>query len=78
MITLWTWLVLGLVPYYINMHKAADERILQIQALFWSLNTHKRQRGQTQWTLNIPLIKRLQRAVWAALRHPDGDDSGYK
>lgn len=78
MTTLWIWLVVGLIPYYINTHYASNERRLQARALFWSLNIQDKLHGQTQWTLHIPLIKRLQHAVWAALQHPQGDDSLYE
>ena len=70
---LWVWLIVGLIPYYINKQPTRNGWILQVRALFWSLEVH-RQQGRNRLTLRVPLIERLRSAVWAAIQHLRGDD----
>ena len=33
---IWIWLVMGFIPYDINLQQVRSEQLLQIYALFWS------------------------------------------
>jgi hypothetical protein len=72
---LWIWFVVGLIPYYINKQRLKNGWILQVRALFWSLEIRGLQRGQDHWTVRIPVIERLQIAAWAVITHLRRDDS---
>jgi hypothetical protein len=70
---LWIWLVVGIIPHYIEKQQMRNGWIMHIRALFWSLEI-RYQHGQNRWTLSIPLVERLRSAVWAAIMHLRGDD----
>lgn len=63
---IWMWLIMGFIPYYINLQQVRREQLLQIYALFWSFEIHARQH-QRRWIFRMPLIKRLQNAAWATI-----------
>jgi hypothetical protein len=71
---LWIWLIVGLIPYYIKKQPSRNGWILQIRALFWSLELHRPRVGLNKWTIRVPLIERLRSAVWAAIVPLQGDD----
>lgn len=71
---IWIWLVLGIIPYYVNKQPMRNGWILQIRTLFWSFEIHYQRLSQNQWTLRVPLIKRLGDAVWAAIMLIRKDD----
>lgn len=54
---LWTWLILGLIPYSIKRRQKAREWVLSIHALFWSLEISGHEQGRIDWVLRIPLIE---------------------
>jgi hypothetical protein len=72
------WLIIGIIPYYINKQQMKNGWILQVRALFWSLEIHLSQYRRNQWTLHIPLINRLRNACWAIMIHLGGEDSPKK
>lgn len=73
--TMWWLIALGCVPWLVSRNESprrGKRRALvtwQVRALFWSL-TVKRPvgGGRPVWRLTIPLIHKLSKAVWAALR----------
>jgi hypothetical protein len=67
--TLWIWFVVGLIPYYVNKQQTRNGWVLQVRALFWSLEILLNPCGWHRWTLRVPLIKQLHNAVWAAILH---------
>ena len=71
---LWIWLKVGLMPYYINKQPTRNGWMLQIRALFWSLEVHIQQYGKYQFVFCVPLIQRLQKAVWTIILQLRGDD----
>jgi len=73
--TPWIWFVVGLVPYYVNIQRVRSGWILHVRGLFWSLEIQRLPRGRKQWTLHIPLIKRIRKAIWVAIIHLQGDGS---
>jgi hypothetical protein len=70
-----SWLAVGLVPYRIEwQYLARDARMLEVQALFWSLAVHLQASGLHDCTLRVPLIEQMKNAVWAAMMHLRGDE----
>jgi hypothetical protein len=70
------WLVVGLVPYRIKrQYLAGNVRTLEVQALFWSLVVRLRASGLHDWTLRVPLIEQMKKAIWAAVMQLWGDKS---
>ena len=63
------WLVVGFIPYYINKQQLKNGWILQIYALYWSLEVNHPDCERKQWTLRIPLIERLRKAIWVTIQH---------
>lgn len=64
---LYIWTTIGLLPYRIKYQRLTrGERRLEVQALFWSLDIH-RQRSTCAWSLKVPLIEKLRKAVWVAV-----------
>jgi len=57
----WIWFVVGFVPYNITTSTASGERMLQVHALFWSLDIVSLQNGRYRGILRIPLIEWLGR-----------------
>lgn len=72
---IWIWFVVGLIPYYINKQEVRNGWTLEIRTLFYSLKVYHREHGLNGWTLRVPLIERLRKAVWAGIMHLRGDDS---
>jgi hypothetical protein len=71
---LWIWLIVGLIPYYIDGQKVKSERSLHIRALFWSLEILFQHPGQRRWILHVPFVKRLQHAALMVIKHLDRDN----
>lgn len=64
---LWIGLAIGLAPYRIERRWIRGRtRITEVQALFWALTIQRRPSGRRDWTLTIPLFRRLRDAAWAA------------
>jgi hypothetical protein len=73
---IWIWLAVGLVPYRVaRKHLAGGVRILEVRALFWSLNVRLRRSGRHDWRVYIPLVEQLRDAVWAAVMRLRGGRS---
>ena len=72
---IWIWLVVGFIPYYVNKQQMGNGWILQVRALFWSLEIDRQQVRRNRWTLRVPLIERLRNAVCASIMHLRGDFS---
>ncbi len=66
----WICLIGGLIPYFITRRQIRGKHVLEVRALFWSL-----QYSDQQWVVYIPFIKRLQRAIWNVIMRlqEDGD-----
>ncbi len=75
---IWIWLVVGIVPYYVTWQRVRNGRILKVRALFWSLEVLLGQGGRYQLTMHVPLINRLQSAIWAAIMHLRADEPPQK
>ncbi len=58
--TYWTWLIMGLVPYYFYNQRERDGYIFEVRALFWSLVILQKGK-QHQCMIHIPLIEHLRR-----------------
>jgi hypothetical protein len=72
----WIWLAVGLVPYRIAWkHLAGGVRLLEIRALFWSLELRLRRSGRHDWTVRVPLVERVRDAVWSAVMRLRGGES---
>jgi hypothetical protein len=69
------WLVVGLIPYYINKQQMKNGWVLQINALFWSLEVNHPHCERKQWTLRIQLIERLRKEMWVIIQHLRENDS---
>ena len=41
---------------------------LEVRAIFWRLMVERPPRGRVAWRLRVPLIERVQQAVWAAVQ----------
>ncbi len=66
------WLVVGLVPYYVNLQPVRNGWELQVRALFWSLKILLQKCGGHRLILHIILIERLHKAFWAIIMHLRG------
>ncbi len=65
---LWIGLAIGLAPYRIERRWTRGRtRITEVQALFWTLTIQRRPSDRRDWTLTVPLFKRLRDAAWAAI-----------
>ncbi len=61
----WPWLVMGLVPYYINwQHGQKGRQMIKVQALFWSLEIQQLDNQNHGWTIQVPFIERMRRVLW--------------
>jgi hypothetical protein len=73
---IWIWLAVGLVPYRVaRKHLAGGGHLLEIRALFWSLELRRRQSGRHDWTVRVPLVERVRDAVWSAVMRLRGGES---
>jgi hypothetical protein len=54
-----SWLIVGLLPYYIKRDKTKDRQILTVKALFWLVTIHW-EKEQYLWEVSIPLVKSLR------------------
>jgi hypothetical protein len=71
---LWIGLAVGLLPYRIERKcLARGGRVLEVQALFWSLAVQRRRSGRCDWKVRVPLIERLRDAAWAAVTRLRGN-----
>ena len=61
--------VVGFIPYFVKRRQSRGEHILEIKALFWSVQYTSR-----QWIVRVSLIERLRRAIWAIIMHLRDDD----
>ncbi len=64
-----TWLVVGLIPYHIKWQSMKDRRILEMQALFWSVVGHMQPGEGFVLTIHVALIKHLGNVAQAILAH---------
>ncbi len=72
---LWIWLIVGMIPYSIQQRSLEDgERLFAAHALFWSVAVCSDQKRYIRWMLRIPLIQRLQDAIWAAVLRQREDE----
>ena len=69
----WIWLMLGLTPYHVERSLKDGKHTLEVRALYWSLLIQSGPVGNRLWKVHIPLVERLQRAIWAALERLRGD-----
>ena len=68
---IWVGVVVGFIPYFIKKQRTKGGLVLDVQALFWSV-----QYTSQQWTIRVPLIERLRRVVWIVItRLRDNDDN---
>ena len=73
---MWVLLGVGCAPYLVRRHMVVRRRgrrqevvvRWQVQAIFWRLTLERPVRGRATWTVTVPLIQHLSKAVWAALR----------
>ncbi len=75
---MWSWVVIGLgcVPWLVERRtvKVKDGRRLrvarqwQVQAIFWQVTWTRCPRRRAEWQVRVPLLERLQKAVWAAVQ----------
>ncbi len=70
---IWIWLVVGLIPYYIKKQQRKNGWMLQVHALFWSLEMHCSHGEPKQWIWRILLVRQLRKAVWATILHLQED-----
>lgn len=68
------WVAAGLIPYWINKRETRNGWILQMRALFWSLEVHSQPPRRNRWTLRILLIERIHNAVWVVIMRMREDD----
>jgi hypothetical protein len=67
---IWICVVVGFIPYFIKKQRTKVGPVLDVRALFWSVQYT----GQ-QWTIRVPLIERLRRVIWIVITHlRDNDD----
>ena len=63
--------IVGFIPYVIKWQRTRGGNVLEVRALFWSVQCTDR-----QWTIRIPLIERLRHAIWMViLQLREGDHS---
>jgi hypothetical protein len=68
--TMWIWLAVGCIPYAVNRTWSASGTLtLTITAIFWRVQVERHPDGRFNWALRVPLISRMQAAVWAAVNH---------
>ena len=56
----WIWLIIGIMPYYINRLRGKNRLTLEVRAIFWSLE-YLQYNGHHQWILRFPLIEHLRK-----------------
>lgn len=56
--------VVGFIPYFVIRRQSKGEYILEIKALFWSVQYTSR-----QWVVRVSLIERLRHAIWIIIMH---------
>jgi hypothetical protein len=61
--------LVGCIPYLIKRRHIRGGHVLEVQALFWSVQYTSR-----QWTIHVPLIERLRHAIWTMIMHLREDD----
>ena len=72
---LWIGLAIGLAPYRIERRWTRGRtHITEMEALFWALTIQRRPGGRRDWTLTVPLLKRLRSAAWAAVEKLRGEE----
>ena len=72
----WMLLAVGFVPWRVARYRVQVKvgrrrrrvRRLAITAIFWRVTVVWLYRGSAEWRLHVPLIERLQAAVWAAVQ----------
>jgi hypothetical protein len=75
---LWMWILAGAgcLPWWIS-RRVVTVRVgrrrrhllrLEVRAIFWQLTVERPPRGRVAWRLRVPLIERVQQAVWAAVQ----------
>ena len=73
---IWIWMGVGCLPWWVSRRvvtAGAGRRRrrllrLEVRAIFWRLVVEQPPQGRVAWRLHVPLIERLQQAVWAALQ----------
>jgi len=59
---IWVSVLLGFIPYIIKWQQIRGGHVLEVRALFWSVQYTSR-----QWTIRIPLIERLRHVIWMVI-----------
>lgn len=62
-------IVVGFIPYLVKRQRAKGGHVLEVRALFWSVQYTSR-----QWTIRVPLIERLRNTIWTVIMHLRKDD----
>ena len=63
---MWSWLLIGILPYYARKRKDKHNFLLEVRACFWSISITRKKRpgkksGQYDVVFHIPLLKRLRK-----------------
>lgn len=75
-VMMWILVGVGFLPFWIN-RRVVTVRVgrrrrrllrLEVRAIFWRLTVERPSRGRVAWRLRVPLIERVQQAVWAAVQ----------
>lgn len=61
--------VIGCIPYFVKKQHIRGKHVVEIRALFWSV-----QHTDRQWIIYVPLIERLRSTIWAVILHLRDDD----
>jgi hypothetical protein len=59
----------GFIPYFVKKQRTKEGHVLEIRALFWSVQCTSR-----QWTVRVALIERLRHMIWTVIMHLREDD----
>ena len=57
--TFWFWIVVGTVPYSVNIEQKRDEKKMEVRALFWSLVVCAQRNGYSRWEVRFPFVRQL-------------------
>ena len=60
---IWLCVVAGFIPYFFKKQQIRGKLVLEIRALFWSVQYNNR-----QWIVRVPLIERLRHVIWIVLK----------
>jgi hypothetical protein len=62
-------IVVGFMPYFVKKRYNRGKHTAEIRAFFWSLE-YSTDKG---WTLRIPFIEGVQKAIWTVVTHLHSD-----